>query len=310
MSDFQGGDASNIIDRSVKALFRECPAAVMRLAGMVVEQANIRVEDPNLNLPELRADHVFIIEEEQASAFAIYVEYQLEPDVGLLTSWAAKWGGLSRQLGMPVILLAIYLQRGDRATFHDRYTVQAGGLTMNLTFPIIRLWEHAERIRSGELLELAPLLVLCEEVPTTETVREEVALIRGSVMARDTQRELLGLALLVASRRFRREVLYPLFRENWDMIEGLEILDDLYRDTGKIDQWISEGEAKGKAEGKLEGEILGVRETLLAVGRKRFGEPGAEVLQALTGITSAETLQHMAVRLLEVESWEELLPSA
>src|SRR5689334_7276388 len=99
MSDFQSSELPNLIDRSVKALFRECPAVVMRLAGMEVEPEHLRVEDSNLNLPELRADQVFIIEEGDASGFALYLEYQLEPDAGLLTSWAAKWGGLTRQLG-------------------------------------------------------------------------------------------------------------------------------------------------------------------------------------------------------------------
>lgn len=39
-------------------------------------------------------------------------------------------------------------------------------------FTAIRLWEHADRIRSGELIELAPLLLLGEESPTEQSVRE------------------------------------------------------------------------------------------------------------------------------------------
>src|SRR5262249_41279822 len=160
-----------------------------------VTPEHIRVEDPNLNLPELRADHVFILEGEmEAQTYAIYLEYQLEPDISLLPSWCAKWGGLTRQLGMPVFLLVLYLQRGDRATFPNDYTVRSGALEMKLTFPVIRLWEHAHRIRSGELPELAPLLLLCEETPTEETVQEEVALIHASRLPRETQAELLGLA--------------------------------------------------------------------------------------------------------------------
>jgi hypothetical protein len=62
MSDFQNSELPNLIAPSVKALFRECPTAIMRLAGVEVERQNIRVEDSNLNLPELRADQVFIIE--------------------------------------------------------------------------------------------------------------------------------------------------------------------------------------------------------------------------------------------------------
>jgi hypothetical protein len=206
---------------------------------------------------------------------------------------------------MPVVLLALYLQRGDRATFPDQYRPQAGGLAMNVTFPVIRLWEHADRIRSGELPELAPLLVLCDEMPTIATVREEVALIHSSQLSAGTQAELLGLALLVATRQFTRELLRPVFEEDWSMIKGLEILDDLYKATGQLDEWKAEAKAEGKAEGEMQGSLV----TLLRVGRKRFGEPEPDVIQALEAISSAETLQQMAVRLLEVESWKELFIS-
>lgn len=293
MSDFPDSELPNLIDRSVKALFRECRAAVMRLAGMEVEPQNIRVEDANLNLPELRADQIFLIEEEGASGFAIYLEYQLEPDAKLLTSWAAKWGGLTRQLGMPVILLALYLQRGDRATFPDRLLVRAGSMETELRFTAIRLWEHTERIRSGELPELAPLLLLCEAPPSIEIVAEEVTLIHASGLSQATQTELLGLAFLVATRHFTRELLQPIFEEDWSMVQGLDIIEDMMRDSGKIAEW--------------EARVL--RETLIRQGRKRFGEPDATVVQALEAITSVEALQQLAERLLEVESWQELLAS-
>jgi len=46
----------NVVDISVKALFRERPEAVLRLAGWNVDPGHIRAEDSNINLPELRAD--------------------------------------------------------------------------------------------------------------------------------------------------------------------------------------------------------------------------------------------------------------
>lgn len=291
MSDFPGSDVPNLMDRSVKALFRECPDAILRLAGVEVEREHIRVEDPNVNLPELRADQVFILEEDTDSASAIYLEYQLEPDPSLLTSWSAKWGGLLKQLKMPVVLLVLYLERGDRATFPDRLRLQVGQVETELRFTAIRLWEHAERIRNGEFPELAPLLVLCEPTPTEATVREEVALIHASSLSRETQAELLGIALMVASRQFARELLRPIFEEDFEMIQ----------EVGIVEEWLIEREARG--------ETKSAREILMRQGRKRFGEPSADIVQALQAITSAETLQDLAVRLLEVESWEDLLAS-
>jgi hypothetical protein len=99
---------NSMIDASVKALFRECPSAPLRLAGLRVAPEAIRIEDANLNLPELRADHVFVVPDDNGSGErAIYMEYQLEPDSSLHASWCAKWGGLKKQLQMPVNLLVI-----------------------------------------------------------------------------------------------------------------------------------------------------------------------------------------------------------
>src|SRR4051812_6569965 len=100
----------------MKALLRRCPATLLQLAGMQAVPETIRIEDSNINLPEQRADHVFIIPSQQDATAerAIYCEYQLTPDSRTLSTWFSKCGGLTRQLGMQVVLLAVYLQRGDR----------------------------------------------------------------------------------------------------------------------------------------------------------------------------------------------------
>ena len=85
------------------------------------------------------------------------------------------------------------------------------------------------------------------------------------------------------------------------MIQGLEILDDLLRETGKADALRAEGEARG--------EVKGAREALLHLGRKRFGEPDAETLRMLEAIGSTVTLLQMMDRVTENESWNELTAS-
>ena len=131
----------------------------------------------------------------------IYLEYQLEPDPSLLKSWFAKCGGLTRQMGLPVVLMVIYLHKGDRATFPDKYSVAAGDLKTEFSFTAVRLWEYSDRIRSGELAELAPLLILCDDIPSEQTVQLEVELLRNAGLPRETLVDLLGLALRIASRR-------------------------------------------------------------------------------------------------------------
>ena len=62
---------------------------------------------------------------------------------------------------------------------------------------------------------------------------------------------------------------------------------------------LSEGEAKG--------ELQGIRETILRLASRCFGTPTDNTVAALNQITSIPTLQVLVDRLLEVESWSELL---
>ena len=64
---------------------------------------------------------------------------------------------------------------------------------------------------------------------------------------------------------------------------------------------------KGKLEGKLEGRAEEARNILLRLGGKRYGTPDAATQSALDAILSLERLELLVERLLEVESWQELL---
>ena len=269
--DEENGDLSQLVDRAVKNLFRLSPTLVTRLAGMDVAAADIRVEDPNLNLPELRADHVFIV-----PGGAIYLEYQLNRDDRLFSAWAAKWGGLLKQLGMPVVLVVLYLRKGNYATFPAQMALQVGTFRTWLNFTALRLWGYSDRIRSGELPELAPLLLLSEDNPTEATLREEADLVRGANLPPETEANLLGIILTVASKRFSREWLRTLFEEK-------EI--DAMQDLGLISDWIREGEARGEARGKAEGEARGKAETARRMTQrflvKRFGTLPTALLERI-----------------------------
>ncbi len=65
--------------------------------------------------------------------------------------------------------------------------------------------------------------------------------------------------------------------------------------------------AEGRAEGREEGREEGVRATILRQGNKRFGPPSAMVTATLDALHSLPQLEILSDRLLEVESWDELL---
>jgi hypothetical protein len=62
-----------------------------------------------------------------------------------------------------------------------------------------------------------------------------------------------------------------------------------------------------RREGKAEGKIETLREVLLRVGCKRFGEADAAILQLLPTITDIDRLIRMCDAILEAQSWSELV---
>jgi hypothetical protein len=65
--------------------------------------------------------------------------------------------------------------------------------------------------------------------------------------------------------------------------------------------------AEGRAEGLSLGAIKEARKFLLKVGRKRFGRPDEATRAAINAISDVSRLEQLGERMLEVESWTELL---
>jgi hypothetical protein len=66
---------------------------------------------------------------------------------------------------------------------------------------------------------------------------------------------------------------------------------------------LEEGEARGEKKFRTDE----ARRILLRLGSRRFGAPDAATQAAVEAITFLERLEQMADRILEVESWQELL---
>src|SRR5947209_3364675 len=106
------------IDRSVKALIRRFPAVFFRLARAEADPASITAGDVPVNLPEHRADQVFLVGAEgDARRWGLHLEYQIQPDRRVQAGWQFKNASLNRQLGIPVLLVVLYLTRGGRSRF-------------------------------------------------------------------------------------------------------------------------------------------------------------------------------------------------
>ena len=70
---------------------------------------------------------------------------------------------------------------------------------------------------------------------------------------------------------------------------------------------LEEGKAEGRAIGIAKGKAEEARKMLLLQGRDRFGEPSAQIVALLDAVTDLGRLEALAIRLLHVKTWEELL---
>lgn len=63
------------------------------------------------------------------------------------------------------------------------------------------------------------------------------------------------------------------------------------------------------AKGERQGALREARRTILLLGRERFGAAGTSVTSAIEAIDDLERLEQLSIRLLQAESWKELLPA-
>src|SRR5262249_51764846 len=69
---------------------------------------------------------------------------------------------------------------------------------------------------------------------------------------------------------------------------------------------LTEGRAEGRTEGRTEGRLDEAREILFDMGRHKFGEAPNEIASMINAIQDHTKLKAMSVRVLDVNSWNEL----
>jgi hypothetical protein len=70
------------------------------------------------------------------------------------------------------------------------------------------------------------------------------------------------------------------------------------------------GRKEGREEGRQEGAVQEAQSLLLLIGSKRFGPPTQEIQDRVRAIAQREPLENLCTRVLEAETWQDLLGSA
>lgn len=270
------------LDHAIKKICHWHPNCILDLfygSGRTVELKG--VEDAQIQIPEHRTDKIWRVREDEKEG-ALLLEAITEPDQRDFDKIELKNVATRINLKIPVVTVLVYLQRGRYATFPEGYEDEIGGLTTKHVFSRILLWEHADRIRSGELKELAPFLALFEDEPGIEVLETENRLIDG--VADSEQRiELKAVAAIVAARKFSEELIKQYLNLEVNMI----------RETTIFSEWLTQSRTEGK------------NTLLLKQLEKKFGRLSSELKSAVEKL-DAEQLDDLAMDILDLNDIDDL----
>jgi predicted transposase YdaD len=160
--------------------------------------------------------------------------------------------------------------------------------TLTFRFRVLRIWERpAEELLSGGLATL-PLTLLANvsRASLPDAVRRMEERIEREAPTRAA--DLWTAAYLLSGLRYERDFVA-------DLLKGVRAL----KESTTYQAIIEEGEAIGR--------IQEARQILLRLGTRRFGNTTPTIEAALNAVLSLEELERLLIRLLEVESWDELL---
>ena len=277
-------------DITTKQIVDADPLACVRFLGL--PGSSVRLLDTDLAMSS-QADRLLEVADPN---YLVHLELQAayHADMGervLYYSVAArrKFGALVRSV---VLLLR---KEADGPAMSGRVTDES----IDFRFQVVRLWDLAPDLLLNApltLLPLAPLTNVAEsEIPAViEQMRSRLDS-EGTSEYKDT---FWGATTVLLGLRLKPDVARALVRGVWSMQEST-----VYQSI------LAEGEARGEARGKAIGKAIGERELILIVGSKRFGDPDANIRMLLDAIESPERLKNLGARLLDVDSWHDLLAS-
>lgn len=286
------------LDRVMKILAARYPHIFMKLLFRSSPEVKLQaVEDTTINIPEKRSDKVFRIKV-SGQEIILSLEFLLRPDRREMQRFHSRSGILAEAFKLPVLTVIIYLERGRYRTFPDRYQIEVAGLRNEISFHRILLWEYEAQIRSGELKEFAPLLVLFSQAGNMDIIDEEKRLIR-QIPDLQQQADLLALSAMIAFKQFKDVLVKELFYEEYNML----------KQSSFVKEWIEEGIKEGIKEGEKNGIEKGIRkgriELILAQLKRILGRVHPELETKIQELTDKE-IEKLSIDLLGIKQVADL----
>lgn len=267
-------------DATLKALIRNHPADWLNHFGIPIT-APPQVIDADLSVVSAAADTLIRVGDQ-----VVHIDLEAGPDADLGTRMLLYNVLAHRQTGLPVRSVAVLLRTNAvRANLSDR--VEYDGLRFR--FELLKVWEQPAELFLNAGVGLLPLAVLARP-PAGQTreqaLPEQVVRMadRADSEAKGEEADLLMSAYLLAGMHLPRARARAIFTRVLEMRES-----DTY--LGILE----------------EGAIAQLHETLLKQGKVKFGTPTAEQANRVKAIQDLARLDRLTVRLVKVNTWDELL---
>ena len=248
--------------------------------------------DSDLSTIAPQADKVIRVKGERP--YTLHIEFQSSYEPDMAERFMVYNTLIGYRTKLPVRTVVFLLRRKADGTvmnkpFQKHY--ENGEPYHTFHFRVVRLWEEpVERYLEGGLSTI-PLAPLCAVKP-----KDLPAVLRRMKERIDAEGgdegTLWTATYLLMGVRHKSSVVDRL-------LKGVRKMKESTTYQAIIEEGRVEGEARGEARGE--------RNLILLIGGKRFGEPSAATLAQLEAIAIPAELERLAVRLLEVESWGELL---
>jgi hypothetical protein len=247
----------------------------------------------NVDLSTLSAATDIALGHGQPPDRVVDLNFQSGPDEDLAARVLMYNAVLHYRLRVPVHSVVLLLRpAADHRTLTGRlhYESKKRKGRMTFTYEVIRLWRQpAERFLDGGMGTL-PLAPLCQ-LPASGSLSERLTPIIQRIDERLTREavpevraQLLAATFVLSGLRVGRDELGQLFAGVKNMREssGYQIILD-------------------------EGRTEALQQTLMRLGRKRFGRASKAIETAIKGINDLKRLENLTERLLDVAGWKELL---
>ncbi|WP_020471228.1 RpnC/YadD family protein [Zavarzinella formosa] len=240
----------------------------------------------------LQADKVFRFN--GPSPNLLHLELEANPRTGIPSELLRYNTIIAHQNDLPVETVLILLRRkavaSDMTGLYQRIGVN-GNIITAFRYHVERVWERPANFWLDAGPALAPLSLLTDEADANL----ETALGRFQESLRDQRinetltKALIGSSFVLCGLRYNQDRIADTYRRMVMLMEDSTTY-----------QWILE-------KGVNQGISLGQKNMLLRLGAKRFGQPSPSIASTLNAITDSVRFERLGERILDVNTWEELL---